>query len=186
MLVVFAIVVVTLSIVVPRLTGGGTSPAGAGATGGQTTTTDSTGTGEGSAGAAPPPAATDTTESESGAPPTTRLTEPPGTPTSAPPSDQALDVATRWAQAWVNHPEGISTEEWLEGLRPYTTEEYLVVMSTVDPANIPATEVTGPPEATESYTSSVTVSLPTDGPTLTITVISTPDGWRVARYEQAV
>jgi hypothetical protein len=38
--------------------------------------------------------------------------------------------------------------------------------------------------ATESFTSSVKVSLPTDDGDLLITVIDTPDGWRVAFYEQ--
>lgn len=115
----------------------------------------------------------------------TRLTEDPATPTSAPPSPKALEVATKWATAWVNHPKGITSEQWLEGLEPYTTDEYLPVMSSVDPANIPAEKVTGKPVAVNSFTSSVEVDVPTDGPTLRITVVSTDDGWRVAGYDQA-
>ena len=57
-------------------------------------------------------------------------------------------------------------------------------MATVEPANIAATKVTGEPEAVESFTSSVKVKLPTDDGDLLITVIDTPDGWRVAFYEQ--
>jgi hypothetical protein len=58
-------------------------------------------------------------------------------------------------------------------------------MSTVDPRNIPASKVTGAPTATTSYTSSVDVEISTDGPKLTITVVNTGAGWRVAHYGQA-
>ncbi|WP_158885515.1 hypothetical protein [Amycolatopsis anabasis] len=119
------------------------------------------------------------------APQSTRLTSPLKSPTSAPPNPEALTVAKSWAAAWVNHPAGITNEQWLQALRPLTTDEYLPQMSTVDPANIPATKVTGDPTPTTSYTSSVEVQVPTDGPKLTITVVNTGAGWRVSRYDQA-
>jgi hypothetical protein len=115
----------------------------------------------------------------------TRLESPLSTPTPAAPAPEALLVAKQWAVAWVNHPSGITNQQWLDGLRPFTTEEYLPVMSTVDPRNIPATKVTGGPTATTSYTSSVDVEISTDGPKLTITVVNTGAGWRVAHYGQA-
>ncbi|MGH3519877.1 MAG: hypothetical protein ACRDQ7_21330 [Haloechinothrix sp.] len=118
-------------------------------------------------------------------PPETRLTADLATPTSAPPDPQALDVAEKWAKAWVRHPEGITSEEWRKGLEPYTTEEYLAVMSSVDPANIPASKVTGEPVAVNSFTSSLDADVRTDGPTLRITVVSTDEGWRVAGYDEA-
>jgi hypothetical protein len=175
---VVAAVVLTIGIVVPQLTGrddrsGGAAP-----------TTDSTGatpddTGTSDEGGAPAPGTGSATEDLP-----TRLESPPQKPTSAPPADAALKVAESWGKAWVRHPKGTTNEKWLDGLRPYTTEEYLVEMSTVDPANIPATKVTGPPVPRQSYTSSVTANLPTNGGTLAITVIDTPQGWRVAFYEQ--
>ncbi|MGH3949616.1 MAG: hypothetical protein ACRDSE_10875 [Pseudonocardiaceae bacterium] len=119
------------------------------------------------------------------APPETRLTEDLSTPTSAPPAPEALAVVEKWATAWVDHPEGTTTEEWLSGLAPYTTEEYLAVMSSVDPANIPAKKVTGDPVAVNSFTSSLDADVATDGPTLRITVVSTDAGWRVASYSEA-
>lgn len=115
----------------------------------------------------------------------TRLPGPTQTPTPAAPAAEALEVATLWAKAWVNHPEGTTNEQWLAGLRPYTTEEYVAVMATVEPGNIPATEVTGPAEATSSFTTSVEVTVPTNGGRLAMTVIATPQGWRVANYERA-
>ncbi|MQA12215.1 MAG: hypothetical protein GEU98_27510 [Pseudonocardiaceae bacterium] len=114
----------------------------------------------------------------------TRLSGPLRTPRPAPANPEALNVAKSWASAWVKHPRGTTNAQWLNGLRPYTTQEYLPVMSSIDPANIPATRVTGEPKAVNSYTSSVRVDVPTDGPVLRITVADTGQGWRVARYEQ--
>lgn len=114
----------------------------------------------------------------------TRLTEPLRTPTHAPPAPQALQAAKSWAQAWVKHPRGVTNKQWLDGLRPFTTQEYLPTMSSVDPANIPASRVTGEPKAVNSYTSSVEVDVPTDALVLRITVVKTGDGWRVADYSQ--
>ncbi|WP_329071924.1 hypothetical protein [Amycolatopsis sp. NBC_01480] len=115
----------------------------------------------------------------------TRLSSPLATPTSAPPNPEAVNVAKQWATAWVNHPAGISNADWLNGMRALTTDEFLPVMSTVDPSNIPATRLTGDPAVTSSYTSSVQVVVPTDGPKLSITVVNTGAGWRVADYDQA-
>jgi len=115
----------------------------------------------------------------------TRLTEPLVTPTSAAPSPEALSVAKQWAGAWVHHPPGITNAAWLNGMRALTTDEYLPVMSTVDPANIPANNVTGDPTVVSSYSSSVKVVVPTDGPKLSITVVKTGAGWRVSDYDQA-
>lgn len=171
---VVAVVVLTAGILVPQLTGGNKPGAGAAAESSNNTTS-----------APSAPGTTNTpgvTGSTSALP--TRITEPPSAPTSAPPDPAALDVADSWGKAWVNHPEGVTNEEWLADLRPFTTEEQLTEMATVEPGNIGATKVTGDPEVVESFTSSVKVELPTDDGNLLITLIDTPDGWRVAFYEQ--
>lgn len=165
------VLIVAIGIVVPQLLG---NPNRSGPTpvripgAGQTTTT--------------PTAPSSSTAS---APPSTRLTAPLLQPTSAAPDPAALQVARQWATAWATHPAGITNAQWVEGLRPFTTEEYLPEMSTVDPANIPATRVTGEPTVTQSYTSSLEVLVPTDGPKLSITVARTPAGWRVTGFDQA-
>ncbi|TVT35085.1 hypothetical protein FNH05_26330 [Amycolatopsis rhizosphaerae] len=116
----------------------------------------------------------------------TRLTAPLLQPTSAAPNPDALNVAKLWARAWVNHPAGMTQAQWLDGLRPYTTEEYLAAtMSTVDISNITATRVTGEPSVVSSFTSSLNVVVPTDGPKLSITVSEVDGGWRVSQYDQA-
>ena len=179
--------VLTVGLIVPRLTGSG-KPSGAAAnlSGSTSTTTSRAGTsGAGTGQAGVPGAGQNATTTPPTSSLSTRQTAPAQTPTSAPPAPKALETATEWAKAWVNHPDGVSTEQWLNGLKPYTTEEQIAVMSTVDPRNIRATEVTGPAAAKVSYTTSVEAVLPTNAGVLDITVISTPQGWRVARYEQA-
>ena len=177
-LVVFA-VVLTIGLVVPRVlgtAGGGSTATGAG-------TTDSTNPTAAAPATGTAPVAATTTVPQGSLP--TRITAPSQAATPAPPAARAMEVANRWAKAWVNHPKGVTTEQWLNGLRDFTTEEQLAVMSSVDPENIPATAVTGAGVATSSYTTSVNVNVPTNGGTVSILVIATPQGWRVAHYEQA-
>lgn len=120
-----------------------------------------------------------------GTTPTATRLSPVDSRTSVPPDPAGLDVASKWGAAWVKH-QGVSKEQWLAGLAPFTTEEYLrAKMSTVDIANVGADTVTGPVTAKASYTGSLTATLPTNGPTLSLTLIRTADGWRVAGYEEA-
>ena len=115
-------------------------------------------------------------------PPVAPLT-PSSLPLSAAP-DPALSVAARWAAAWVDHPQGVSAQQWVDGLRPFTTDEYLGVLVGVDPANIPASRVTGEPRATKVAARSVQVEVPTNALTLDVLVVLTDDGWRVAGYDR--
>lgn len=116
-------------------------------------------------------------------PPVADLT-PSSLPVSAAPSP-ALSVAARWTAAWVNHPPGVTAQKWVDGLRPYTTDEYLGVLAGVDPANIPASRVTGEPQALRVAARSVQVEVPTNALVLNVLVVATEDGWRVAGYDRA-
>ena len=102
---------------------------------------------------------------------------------AAPPA--ALQVASRWARAWVRPPDGTTAARWLEGLRSTTTDEYLGVLAGVDPTNIPATKVTGAAKAVSVSPRSLRVQVPTDTLTLVITVVDTDTGWRVSGYDRA-
>jgi hypothetical protein len=84
----------------------------------------------------------------------------------------------------VNHPDGVTNQQWVGGLRPFTTDEYLGVLTGVDPANVPANRVTGEPRAVRVAARSVQVEVPTDTLTLIVLVVSTEDGWRVAGYDR--
>lgn len=109
--------------------------------------------------------------------------EPTTLPLSQAPA-QALDVASQWTAAWVRPPDGVTAEQWLEGLRPTTTEEYFGVLGTVDPANNPSTRVTGSPRPLRVSPSSVEVQVPTDAATLVVLVVVTEAGWRVSDYDR--
>jgi hypothetical protein len=115
----------------------------------------------------------------------TRLTAPVQSPTSSAPAPAALDVALSWAKAWVDHPSGMTTATWLQNLKPYTTDEFLPTMSTIDLANIPSTTVTGTPTVVNSYTGSVDVTIQTDAAKLSLTIVNTQSGWRVNAYDLA-
>ncbi|MHA6785858.1 hypothetical protein ACVGOW_33410 [Pseudonocardia saturnea] len=98
----------------------------------------------------------------------------------------ALETAARWSAAWVRPPDGTPADRWIEGLRPFTTEEYLGVLATVDPGAVPATVVTGPARAVRVAASSVDVEVPTDALTLLVLVVRTENGdWRVSGYDRA-
>jgi hypothetical protein len=134
------------------------------------------------------PTTTTVTRGPSSAGPTALPPVAPLTPTTLPLSaapPDALQVAANWAAAWVNHPDGVTNEVWVNGLAPFTTSEYVGTLAGVDPANIPAGQVTGPARATEVSPRSVDVDVPTDAVTLAITVVQTEAGWRVAGYDQA-
>jgi hypothetical protein len=121
--------------------------------------------------------------STSGLPDRSNPTGSAATTPAAQPDRNAMDAAQRWAEAWVHHPRGRTVQEWLAGLRPYTTDERLAVMATVDPQLILATEVTGNPLVKNSFRDSLEVVLATNGGTLSITVNRTSPGWRVADYD---
>jgi hypothetical protein len=100
----------------------------------------------------------------------------------APP--EALVAAERWAKAWVRPPDGTSDKQWLDGLRPLTTVQYLGVLSGVDPQNIPATKVTGKARAVRVADRNVQAEVPTDALTLRLLLVQDESGWRVASYDR--
>ncbi|ANY06860.1 hypothetical protein [Pseudonocardia sp. HH130630-07] len=115
-------------------------------------------------------------------PPVTPLTPDTLPVDQAPP--QALEAARVWASSWVNHPEGMTPQQWIAGLRPHTTDEFLGVLAGVDPANVPAARVTGPAVAVRVAPKSVEAEVPTDTLRLSVLVVSTEAGWKVSRYDR--
>ncbi|MBV9922495.1 MAG: hypothetical protein JOY78_16825 [Pseudonocardia sp.] len=161
--------VAVLAVVVAATTGIGITNGSVAVRGGATPTP--------TAAAGPAPSA------EAPLPPVPEL-EPTTLPVSAAPA-AALQVASRWARAWVRPPDGTTSAKWLAGLRTTTTDEYLGVLVGVDPSNIPATKVTGPARALSVAPRSLRVQVPTDALTLVITVVDTDAGWRVSGYDRA-
>lgn len=103
---------------------------------------------------------------------------------AAPPA--ALTVATHWTQAWADHPPGTTSEGWSSGLAPFTTPEYLGVLASVDPANVPGSRVTGPAQAVQVRPDAVRVQVPTDAARLELLLVQVaPGDWRVSGYDRA-
>lgn len=125
------------------------------------------------------------TSSTTSSPLPTRLSAPLLTPSSAPPNADGLKVAKQWATAFVSHPDGITTAQWQDGFRPFTTEEGMTKTNEVEPGNIPASRVIGEPQAIRSSPKSLDAEVSTDGPKLIITVVDTGSGWRVSQYNSA-
>ncbi len=106
-------------------------------------------------------------------------------PSSAPAAPEALAVAEAWARAWVNHPSGMTNDEWIAQLVPLTTEEFLPQLRSVDPVNIPSTAVVGKAEPVTASARAVDATIATDGALLRLTVIATDAGWRVSAFNRA-
>jgi len=115
--------------------------------------------------------------------PVPRATTP--VPSSAPAAPEALAVAEAWARAWVNHPTGMTNDEWIAQLVPLTTEEFLPQLRSVDPVNIPSTSVIGKAEPVTASVRAVDATIATDGALLRLTVIATDTGWRVSAFNRA-
>jgi hypothetical protein len=173
-------IVMFLGYILPRMIG---SPQATQSTA-QTTSVTSSATAtptpsQGATGLVPPPPS-----SQAATPTATRLS-PSDNKTPAKPEAAALDTADKWAAAFVKH-DGVTAAQWLDALRPYTTDEYLATtLSKIDPSVIAAKKITGDPAPTpDSYTSSVTVEVPTDAKRLSITLVKTNAGWRVNEHDE--
>jgi hypothetical protein len=167
-----------LGYILPKIIGGSSAaaPAPGPSTSAVPTATSTAPPSQGATGIVPPPSSTSVTQ-------TRQSPSENKTPARAEPA--ALDTATRWAKAFVNH-DNVTAAQWLDGLRPYTTDEYLATnLAKIDPKAVPQNRVTGDPASTpDSYTSSVTVDVPTDSKKLRLTLIRTATGWRVDEHNE--
>jgi hypothetical protein len=113
----------------------------------------------------------------------TKAAPPSPNPPSAAVDPNAQLTAENWAEAWSTHPAGITNEQWLAKLKPYTTEEKLPTMSSVDPANLPDGGLTGTVKARESHAESAVfeVGLKAGGK-LVMTLVKRDGEWRVHEY----
>lgn len=100
----------------------------------------------------------------------------------------AIRTATEFMQHWVAH-QGVSTQQWLAALKPYTTPEtYATQLVTVDPSAITATRVTGVPVVTSATTSVVEMDVPTDTTRVHVVVLlvdQRSQRWQVRSYDEA-
>lgn len=114
------------------------------------------------------------------------IARPPRPPApSVPAPDAALTVARSWVRAFLTAPRGITSARWVEQLRPYTTDDLLPELRSIDPANVPAAQIIDQPRTVSVGAGSAEVDVPTTAVVVRLLLVSTPAGWRVASYERA-
>lgn len=98
--------------------------------------------------------------------------------------DQAVDVAEK-AMADYARP-GVEDNQWANDLARWLTPQATADYSAVDPANVPATRVTGPARLTVDETNGygVTAKVPTNAGTYTLQLLRTGEDarWKVNRF----
>ncbi|MET9627260.1 hypothetical protein ABZX92_07325 [Lentzea sp. NPDC006480] len=121
----------------------------------------------------------------SGASLPTKQPPPSNTASAAPPAADAQLIAELWAENWIKPPPDNDVNKWLAQLRPYTTEEFLAQMATIDPKNVPD-KITQKVTPKKSYVSSADFEIGTDIGKVVITLVKTPrNEWRVNSYTKA-
>ncbi|MGW2865621.1 hypothetical protein [Streptomyces sp. NPDC001205] len=90
----------------------------------------------------------------------------------------ALDTAKEFTAAWASHPA--DWRAWYAGAAQYATDDYARLLTTVDPANIKSTKVSGPARLTDSGQGRTEVAVPTDGGPVSVLMVDTGGGhWKV-------
>lgn len=167
-IIIFVVVVVALGIIIPKVLDRQSSSA----SGVGQTSTSPQGT---QVGQLP----------SSGASLPTKQPPPSNTASAAPPAADAQLVAELWAENWIKPPPDNDVNKWLAQLRPYTTEEFLAQMATIDPKNVPD-KITQRVSPKKSFVSSADFEVGTDLGKVVITLVKTPSNeWRVNSYTKA-
>jgi hypothetical protein len=104
---------------------------------------------------------------------------------SVPAPAAALTVARSWVQAFLTVRKGTTSAQWVEQLRPFTTDDLFPELRSIDPANVPAAQIIDAPRTVSVSAASAEVDVPTTAVVVRLLVVSTPAGWRVASYERA-
>lgn len=108
---------------------------------------------------------------------------PPVIPMDGPADPAALAVAEQFVTRWAHHPPEMSSQAWADQLRPLMMPETATQLSTVDPARIPATRVTGPAQGVMATRTVVQADVPTDGPVVRVVVLLREGTWTVRSYD---
>ncbi|WP_329787641.1 hypothetical protein V1227_23095 [Lentzea sp. DG1S-22] len=167
-IIIFVVVVVALGLIIPRVLD--REPADPSAAGQPSTSAQGTQVGQLPSSATSLP---------------TKVAPPSISASAAPPQADAQLIAELWAENWIKPPPDDDVNKWLAQLRPYTTEEFLAQMATIDPKNVP-TKITQKVKAKKSFTSSADFEVGTDSGKVVITLVKTPaNEWRVNSYTKA-
>jgi hypothetical protein len=87
-------------------------------------------------------------------------------------------VATNFTRAWLNHT-GVSATQWHTGVARYATPTLSTKLDGVDPAGVPANQITGDVTLIDHAESYVDATVPLDNGLLTLQLVATHGRWLV-------
>jgi hypothetical protein len=92
-------------------------------------------------------------------------------------TQQVASTAVAFTRAWADHNRPAT--EWWARVSRYADPELAAQLKTTDPANVPASKVTGPPHPVAVYYASASVEVPTDAGTVVVALVSDGHRWLV-------
>jgi hypothetical protein len=99
-------------------------------------------------------------------------------PSTSPGAATPQTVATRFAKAWLRHT-GVTAAAWRSSLTALSTDRLDGELADADPQTVPADRITGSIALTDHVASFVEADVPTDGGTLTLSLLATGGRWQV-------
>lgn len=99
-------------------------------------------------------------------------------PSTSPGAADPTAVALAFAQAWLHH-DGVSSQQWFDGLAKYVTDDLREQLTGVDPAGVPANSVTGDPTLAAGDRAYAQVTIPVDSGVLSLRLLATNGRWLV-------
>ncbi|WP_447005805.1 hypothetical protein ACRAKI_04615 [Saccharothrix isguenensis] len=162
--------ITTISVVIPNAVN--QRPAGQGAT---TSTTQAATGGGNQIGVLPSATAT---------PLPTKAPSPVPAPPSVTADPTVQMIADMWVDAYASFEPGKTTkEEWLKGLKPYTSKEQFPRLESIAPENVPVVIVKAV-KAVKSVAGSAEFEAELEDGKLFVTVVELPEGWRVHKFDR--
>ncbi|MEV6924002.1 hypothetical protein AB0M46_05740 [Dactylosporangium sp. NPDC051485] len=93
----------------------------------------------------------------------------------------ALDVISAFMTAWAR--PGLDQRRWHADVARYSTPAYADKLATVDPAAVPATQITGAPMSCTATADAVVAVVATDAGPITVTCVRLNSRWLVVNVE---
>jgi hypothetical protein len=102
----------------------------------------------------------------------------PPPPSMSPGAPSAQAVAVQFARAWLHHT-GVASTQWTQGFAKLSTKSLQERLNGVDPAGVPANQITGDATVIDQDESAVDIGIPMDGGTLALRLLITDGRWLV-------
>jgi hypothetical protein len=108
----------------------------------------------------------------------------PARPSTSPGAAAPLSVATKFAQAWLHHT-GVTQTQWHAAVSAYASRALSAQLDGTDPADVPASRITGDVTQVDFSASYVQYIVPTDSGMLTLFLQSDGGRWSVTGIDWA-